>query len=403
MTPPLLIRNARVLRLDAGPRRGRDAMNDLRSLDACDVLVRDGVIAQVGPGLTAHGDAEELHAAGRVLIPGFVDCHTHACWAGERYDEWAMRQAGATYLELLEAGGGIMSTVRAVRAATLEELTSSLVERLNVMLAGGTTTLEVKSGYGLTTEDELKMLRAIANAATQWQGTVVSTACIGHAVDPEASDPIETTISETLPAVVAEFPGITIDAYCERAAWSLEDSVRLFERARELGCPCRVHTDQFNELGMTAAAIEKGFVSVDHLEASGPETIRAVAESETAAVVLPCSGFHTDQRYADGRALIDSGATVAIATNCNPGSSPCYSLPLAAGLAVRCNGLTPAESISAITTNAASVLGLSDRGYIDQGARADLVLLRHTHETALTHDLGGRHIDAVFLQGERVV
>jgi imidazolonepropionase len=380
---------------------------------------------------------------------------------------------GASYLELLKAGGGIMATVRAVRAATEAELRDGLRARLEYMLREGTCTVEVKSGYGLTSADELKMLRAIVSAgegtggATAWPGTVVPTACIGHALDPEVGRDafVQRTIEETLPAVHAEFPGIAIDAYCEEGAWSLEECVRLFERAAELGHPLRVHADQFHALGMVAAAVEggrdwggghggRGFVSVDHLEATSPESLARLAQSEVMGVMLPCSGFHTDGRYADGRGFIAAGGALAIATNWNPGSAPCGSMPAAIALATRflgreggqdratevagnaspapaqppsgtsasdrtaatsvlptdnfrsamncARGISAAEAITAATVNGAAVLGLSDRGRITPGARADLVLLRHTDERMLAQEFGGRHVDVVVCGG-RVV
>ena len=399
----ILIRNARVLTLATGdrPRRG-ESLAELAALDAHDVLVEGDRITAIQPtGELDGGTVVEAH--GRVLTPGFVDCHTHACWAGERLDEWELKQRGATYLEILESGGGIMSTVRAVRAAGEEELAEGLSRRLGWMLREGTTTVEVKSGYGLSTADELKMLQAIARAGEAWPGTVMATACIGHAVDGPHEDFVERTIGETLEAVHAAFPGVAIDAYCEQGAWSLDDCVRLFERAAELGHPCRVHADQFNSLGMTPAAIRMKLRSVDHLEATHETDLRALGESSCFGVMLPCSGFQVDGRYANGRGFIDAGGKLAIATNCNPGSAPCSSMPFAIALAVRHLGITAAEAIAACTVNGAALLGLVDRGSIETDQRADLVLLRHTDERQLGYEFGGDPVDAVVCGGELVV
>ncbi len=399
-----LFTNARVVTPKGpGPHRG-DAMRDLDIRERADVLVEAGVIIAVEPAgtITAPRGAIVIDARGRVLMPSFVDAHTHACWAGDRTDEWARKLAGATYLELLKAGGGIMSTVRSVRGATQDHLASNLRDRLALMLNEGTTTVEVKSGYGLSTADELKMLSAIRDAAHDFLGTVVSTALIAHAIDadhPSRDAFIETTISETLDAVHAEFPKVAIDAYCEDGAWSLDECVRLFERARSLGHPFRVHADQFNALGMTPWAIEHGATSVDHLEATTPDDLASLARSETFGVMLPCSGFHTDGRYADGRAFIDAGGALVIATNCNPGSAPTSSMPMAIALATRFNGLAPAEAITACTANAASLLGFNDRGFIAPGARADLALLRHTDERSLAFEFGGNPVDVVVCGG----
>jgi len=199
-----------------------------------DVLVSGGMIQAVEAAGTGAADMA-IEAGGRVLLPGFVDAHTHACWAGDRLAEFEMKLRGAGYLDILKAGGGILSTVRAVRAASGSELAENLLQRLGLMLKEGTTTVEVKSGYGLTTRDELKMLRAIAAAAQHFAGTVVPTALLGHAMDPDQPHFVDTVVNETLPAVHDEFPGIAIDAFCEQGAWSLADCRRLFERARSLG------------------------------------------------------------------------------------------------------------------------------------------------------------------------
>lgn len=400
MTHPILIRNARVLTLAEGcrPRRGAE-VSALSVLPGDDVLVHQGVVQAVGPGLEPDPGTRVIEARGRVLMPAFVDCHTHACWAGDRLDEWEQKQRGATYLEILRAGGGIMSTVRAVRAASESELSDALLARLGAMLTEGTTACEVKSGYGLSTDDELKMLRAIAHAGSRWPGRVRMTACIGHAKDPEQPDFVDRTVRETLPAVHTEFPGCTIDAYCEEGAWSMDETIRLFEAAAELGHPLRIHADQFNELGMLDAAIGLGAVSVDHLEATSPDALARLADSESMGVMLPCSGFHVDGRYADGRRFVDAGGALAIATNANPGSAPCLSMPMAVALAVRNLGLTAAEAITAATVNAATLLGFDNAGTIEPGHRADLVLLRHQDERQLGYEFGGRHADLVLCAG----
>jgi imidazolonepropionase len=254
----IVFRDARVISLTRGPRPRRGtALGDLSAIDMADVLVENDRISAVGEDLAIPRGTEEIDSDGRVLMPGFVDCHTHALWAGHRLEEWEMRLKGAAYLDILAAGGGIMSTVRAVRAASDEALEANLLQRLHCALACGTTTIEVKSGYGLTTRDELRMLRIIRGIAEQWPGTIIPTALLGHAIDPDIRPSarfIDTVINETLPAVHAEFPGITIDAFCEESAWSLDACVRLFEKAIDLGHPIRVHTDQFTALGMLTAA-----------------------------------------------------------------------------------------------------------------------------------------------------
>jgi imidazolonepropionase len=399
----LFIRNARVLTL-AGPpgaRRGKDLAN-LGLLPRAGVHVRDGRIVAVGANLAAPSGAEIIDAEGRVLMPGFVDCHTHACWAGDRLDEWEMKRRGVPYLEILQQGGGILSTVRAVRAATESQLTDDLAARLQVMLREGTTTVEIKSGYGLSADAELKMLRAIRGTMKRWPGTIVPTALLGHAFEGEHDRFVDQTIEGTLPQVSAEFPGITIDAFCEQGAWSRPACERLFERAHGMGHSFRVHADQFNSLGMVSAAVRLGAASVDHLEATTDADLATLAASSTFGVILPGTGFNTDGRYARGRKLVDLGGAIALATNFNPGSAPMHAMPMAIALAVRFCGLTPAEAIAACTVNAARLLGFNDRGTIEVGQRADLVLLRYSDERMLAYEFGGNPVDKVICAGAAV-
>lgn len=399
----LHIRNARILTLAHGsrPRRGKE-LGDLGIIPSGEVLVADGKIAAVGAKVEAPADAEIIDAMGRVVMPGFVDCHTHACWAGDRLDEWEMKLAGVPYLEILKKGGGIHATVKAVREATQKQLAASLRDRLGVMLREGTTTVEVKSGYGLNPENEMKMLRAIRRAAAEWPGTVAATALIGHAFEGELEDYVRMVVKDMLPEVSKEFPDIAVDAYCEEGAWSVEACVRLFEKARKHH-PVRVHADQFNSLGMIPEAVRLHARSVDHLEASTKKDLLLLATSPTCGVILPCTGLHTDQRFMRARLFIEQGGALALATNCNPGTSPSHSIPLAIALAVRFCRLTPAEAITAATVNAASVLGLSDRGTVAPGQRADLILLHHKDERALAYELGGNPVDTVICAGQRII
>ena len=395
----LLIRNARVLTL-AGPtgaRRGRQ-LGDLGLLPQGDVLVADGKIAAVAAKLEAPSGVEVIEANGRVLLPGFVDCHTHACWAGDRLGEWEQTLAGIPSLEIMQGGGGIFATVRAVREATQKQLAANLRDTLAAMLRAGTTTVEVKSGYGLTTEAELKMLRAIRRAAGDWPGTVVSTALLGQACEGDPDEYARMVVKEMLPEVAKEFPGIAVEASCEKGAWSVEACVRLFEKAAKHH-PLRVHADQFNSLGMIAEAVRLHARSVDHLEASGRKELELLAGSPTFGVILPCTGLHADQRFARAGYFVDQGGALALATNCNPGSSPTHSIPLAIATAVRFCKITPAEAIAAATVNAAALLGLNDRGRIEPGLRADLILLRHKDERQLAYELGGNPVDTVICGG----
>jgi len=400
MSSAALFTNARILTLAqrgaAGPRRG-EAMRELGVLERGFVHVVDGHIAAVGAGdPPAEITAGRTSLDGRVLMPAFVDCHTHACWAGDRYGEIAQRLAGVPYLDILKAGGGIMSTVRATRDAFAHDpsgaaLRAVLAQRTDAMRRRGTLAIEVKSGYGLDRATELAMLEAVhalaVDAAREGDGFFVPTFLGAHAIDGDEDAYCARVVEEVLPEVVARFGGIACDAYCESGAWSPAWTRRLFERAQALGCPLRVHVDQFNELGFLETALEMGARSVDHLEATSRDGLVRVARSRSTAVLLPGCGLTLDGRYANGRILIDEGGAVAIATNCNPGSSPIVSMPLIIALAARFCGLTHAEAITAATYNAACVLGLErETGSIEAGKRAHFVVLPTRDERSLAYE-----------------
>jgi imidazolonepropionase len=398
----IFIRNARILTLvgETRPRRGA-ALRELGVIDHGDVLVSEGTIAAVAPKLEVPAGTEVVEANGRVLLPGFIDCHTHACWAGDPLGEWEQRLRGVPRREILQAGGGRAATVRAVRAETKKQLSAGLKPRLDALLREGTTTVEIKSGYGLATEEELKMLRAIVRAGNEWPGTVVPTALLGAAFEGSLDEFARMVVKEMLPEVAREFPDIAVEAICERDAWSVEACVRLFEKARKHH-PIRVQADQFNSLGMVPEAIRLNARSVDHLEASTKADLLQLAQSRACGVILPCAGFETNQRYARAGFLVDAGGAVALATGGNPETAPTHSMPFAIALAVRHCGLTPAEAIAACTVNAAAALDLRDRGTIAAGQRADLILLRHRDERLLAWELGGNPVELVICGGRRV-
>ena len=264
----LLIRNARILTLagDARPRRGA-AMRELGVIPAGDVLVGEGTIAAVGAKLEAPEGTEIIEARGRVLLPGFVDCHTHACWSGDRFEEWERRLRGAPRRDIVQAGGGDSATVHAVRAETRKQLAAALKPRLDAFLREGTTTVEIKSGFGLATEEELKLLRAIVRAGHEWAGTIVPTALLGASFEGALDEYARMVVKEMLPEVAREFPDIAVDAICERDAWSVDACVWLFEKAKKYHA-IRVQADRFSSLGMVPEAIRLGARSVDHLEAA---------------------------------------------------------------------------------------------------------------------------------------
>ncbi len=404
----ILIRNARVLTLAGGSvaRRGA-AMSELGVEANADILIYRGTIQGVQSSVTStlrrlHPSIDVWDAEGRVVMPAFIDCHTHACFAGSRLEEWDLKRRGISYQDLLKAGGGIMSTVRATRLASATQLELLMSDRIYRASQFGTATIEIKSGYGLSLEHELAMLRSIQNVSRQLPIGIVMTALLGHAIDPAIPDFVEKTITQTLPVIAAEFPGIAIDSFCEDNAWSKEDTVRLFDAARALGMPLRVHTDQFTSKGMITEAIRLGAASCDHLEAATDPELKLLGESSTIAVGLPGCGFHLDGRYPNLRKVIDAGGAAAIATNFNPGSSPCLSMPMAISLAARYCGLSPQEAIVASTVNAAAVLGLTDRGTLEVGKRGDIVALNATDERVLAYEFGMNPVHTLFVGGEDV-
>jgi imidazolonepropionase len=341
------------------------------------------------------GEIEEVDGRGLCAIPGLVDCHTHACFTGDRVEDFALRAGGASYEELHAAGGGIMSTVRATRAAGAQALADAVSKHRGWMLRAGTTTFESKSGYGLDRETELASLRAVKDAGgvPTWLGA--------HAVPPEFDDAdayLDFALAEVLPAAaeIAE----AADVFLERGAFDAAQARRYLTACAEAGLALRLHGDQFTEQGAVPLAIELGARSVDHLEATGDEGVAALAESDVAAVLLPASALFLGRPMPPGRALVDEGAIVALATDFNPGSAFCESLPLVCSLAATQLRLSPTEALAACTVNAAHVLARSDRrGRLAPGYEADVTLLEAPDWRYLAYHLGGNLVAAVVLQG----
>ena len=400
----LLIRDlAQVATPRAGndpPLRG-DRLADVEVLEDAYVLCVDGRIEGVGRMRELQPiarDVIELDGGGCCAIPGLVDCHTHACFAGDRVEEFALRAGGATYEELHAAGGGILSTVRATRAAGEDGLHEAVRVHRDRMLRAGTTTFEGKSGYGLDGETELASLRAIRAAGG------VPTFLGAHAVPPEFDDAdvyLDFLITDVLPeaAQLAE----AADVFVEHGAFTPEQGRRYLLAAREAGLRLRLHGDQFTELGAVDLAIELGAASIDHLEATSGEGVKALAESDVTAVLLPMSALFLGRPMPPARLLVDAGGAIALATDFNPGSAFCESLPLACSLASTQLRLSPAEALSACTVNAAAVLGRGDRkGRLAPGYDADVVLLGAPDWRYLAYHLGGEVVAAVLKDGERV-
>jgi imidazolonepropionase len=338
----------------------------------------------------------ELDGRGRSAVPGLVDCHTHACFAGDRAAEFELRSGGATYEELHAAGGGILSTVRATRAAGEDALRAAVERHRGWMRAHGTTTFEAKSGYGLDHDTELAQLRAVAAAGgvPTWLGA--------HAVPPEFDD-ADAYLDFALADVLTEAAALAeaADVFLERGAFDATQARRYLEACREHGLALRLHADQFTEGGGVELAIDLGARSVDHLEATGEAGVRALAASDVTAVLLPVAALYLGRPMPPGRALADAGAAVALATDFNPGSAFCESLPVVCSLAATQIGLAPAEALTACTVNAAHVLGRADRiGRIAPGYDADLVLLETPDWRYLAYHLAGAEVAVVVERGE---
>jgi imidazolonepropionase len=398
----LLVRDLAQLATPAAggaPMRG-SALREVEVVEDAFVLCDGDRIAAAGPmrelaGLELDGDVEELDGRGLCAIPGLVDCHTHPCYLGDRVEEFALRAGGASYEELHAAGGGILSTVNATRAGGPGELRAAVGRHRGWMLRAGTTTFEGKSGYGLDRETELASLEAVAAAGgvPTWLGA--------HAVPPEFDDAdayLDFALAEVLPraAELAE----AADVFVEQGAFDVDQARRYLEACRVAGLALRLHGDQFTELGAVELAIELGARSIDHLEATGETGVGALAASEVAAVLLPASALFLDRPMPPARALADAGAAIVLATDFNPGSAFCESLPLVCSLACTQLHLAPEEALVACTVNAAHVLGLADRrGRIAAGYDADLVLLDAPDWRHLAYHLGGDLVAAVVQRG----
>jgi imidazolonepropionase len=407
----LLIRNtSEVLTVEGTHREPAEQALTPRA-HAC-VGVREGLIAWVGleaelPPGSVGPYTEVLDAEGGMVGPGFVDPHTHLVFAGERSTEFDLRCQGATYLQIAQAGGGIVSTVRATRAASEEELIRLALPRLQRLLAHGVTTAEVKSGYGLDVDNELKMLRVVRRLAGLTPVELVPTLLCAHAVPEEFKGRREAYVDlcerEILPAVAREGLARFCDIFVEQSAFTPDEARRLLTTAKALGMKPRLHGDQLTPGGGAELAVELGAATVDHLEHVSDTGIRALAASDVTAVLVPTSTLFLRMRpYAPGRKLRDAGVNVALGTNINPGSAMSENLPLAMGLACLENGLTAAEVYWATTRGAALALGLPSHGRLAVGDVADLVIFSCTNYRHLPYHLGVNHARTV-LKGGRVV
>ncbi len=376
--------------------------DDYGVIDDGAIAIADGKIAWIGPqsDLPEAGTSRSL--GGRWITPALIDCHTHLVFAGDRSGEFEARQRGASYEDIARAGGGIMSTVRATREASADELYAAALPRVQALAAEGVGTIEIKSGYGLSIESELKMLSVARQVGAATDVTIRTTLLAAHTIPPEykdkADDYIGLICDELLPEVVAGRLADAVDAYCESIAFNSEQVARLFERATELGLPVKLHADQLSDGGGAALAAEFNALSADHLEYTSATGVKAMADAGAVAVLLP-GAFLTlgETQLPPIDAMRNHAVPIAIATDCNPGTSPICSLRIAMMLAARQFGLTPEECLAGTTCEAARALGLNDRGVLETGKRADLAVWDINHPRELAYWIGTPQIAEILL------
>ena len=397
---------------EGGPQRG-SRLGDLGLVEDGAVATNGGRVAGVGTTNEIRGEwwaPMEIDASGCVVSPGFVDPHTHAVWGGDRADEFVQRIRGLTYQEIMSSGGGIMSTVRATRSASVAQLVDQSRVRLDGMLAHGTTTVEVKSGYGLSVADELKSLEAIRCLDVSHPVKVVPTFLGAHAVpaewDGDADGYVDLVVEEMLPAVAERFPRVSLcDVFCDEGAFTLKQSRRVLERARELGFGLKIHADEFKPLGGTGLAVKLGALSADHLVCTPPEEIALLGQSNTVAVSLPATPFGLGHRaYTPAEAILNANGALALASDCNPGTAWNESMPFVIALACRYLHLTPAQALVAATLNAAHAVALGEsKGSLEPGKDADILVLDIPDVNHLGYRFGTNPVRDVIVGGEVLV
>ena len=410
-----LYRNARIYTpLDNGtPARGAN-QGRLAIYEQGAMAVKDGIIETVGnaPEVLHHMEGiavdTETDCKGRCLIPGFVDPHTHLCFAALREAEFEMRIQGTPYLEILNRGGGILSSVQAVAQADEAALLENTLTHARTAMQLGTTTIEIKSGYGLDTENELKMLRVIDAVGRHTPLDVVATFLGAHAVPRQFRDNpdafVDIVINDMLPAVRNQGIARYCDIFCEAGVFSIEQARRILLAARNLGLKAKIHADEVHDLGGAGLAAELEAASADHLLAAGDYNLEKMAAGGTIAVLLPATAYSLRKPYARARFMIDHHLAVAIATDCNPGSSYTESMPFVIGLAVLNMHMSPAEALTAATLNAAYAIGMAARvGSLEKGKQADFLLIDGASPAMLAYHAGVSPVISVYKRGRRVI
>jgi imidazolonepropionase len=396
----LLLTDARIATM-------RHGAPDYGTIDSGAIAIADGVIDWIGAArdLPARRAAETRALDGRWVTPALIDCHTHLVFGGQRADEYEQRLRGVSYEDIAAAGGGILSTVKATRSASGEQLFVDALARLRALAREGVATVEIKSGYGLDLESELKMLRVARRLGEQSGLTVCTTLLAAHTVPPEyagnADGYIDFVAREILPAAADEDLADAVDAYCESIAFDARQVDRLFARAQQLGLRVKLHADQLSDGGGAQLAARYGALSADHLEYTSAEGVRALAQSGTAAVLLPGAYLTLNEKQSPPVAdLRDNAVPIAIATDCNPGTSPLCSIHSAMGLGSRLFGMTPEECLAGVTREAARALGLGhDRGTLEAGKRADIATWDFDHPRELAYWLGVHPLSDLLVAG----
>ena len=391
----------------------KGALNDeqLEIIKEAGILIKNEVIHQIGSYWDMYPEAQSIGAEMHTLqgdfvaMPGMIDCHTHLCFAGSRAQDYAMRNAGKTYLEIAKAGGGIWDTVTQTRKAAIEKLTQLTIQRANRHLKDGITTIEVKSGYGLSVEEELKMLRAIKVAGENTHADLVPTCLAAHIkprdFDGNQREYLKVISDQLFPILKEEGLANRIDAFIEDTAFSEEDIQAYFQKAKEMGFDITVHADQFH-VGGSKAAVAFGAISADHLEVSGEKEIALLADSDTVAVALPGASMGLGVNYTPARKLLDAGAALAIASDWNPGSAPMGDLLMQAAVLATFEKLSNAEVLAGITFRAAAALGLQNRGKLASGLLADILLFPTNDYREITYQQGRLKPASVFKRGIKI-
>ena len=412
--PTELFINARIFTpIDSGGPSAGTRQGELVHYDRGAFQVKDGLIAKIGDEkavlaqLTAEEQARAYDCTGKCVVPGFVDPHTHNCFAALRESEFELRIAGTPYLEILRRGGGILSSVKSVAATDVETLAANTEKQIRRALSLGTTTMEIKSGYGLDTENELKMLDAIHIAAGRTPVDIVATFLGAHAIPGEfkdrSDDFISLIIEEMLPAVKEQGIAVHCDIFCEEGVFSIKQGRRLLSAALEAGLKIKLHADEVHDLGGAGLAAELRALSADHLLAAGDDNLDAMAAAGVVATLLPVTAYSLRKPYARARTMIEKNLPVALATDCNPGSSYTESMPFAIGLGIMNMLMTPAEALTAATLNSAYAIDTADKvGSLEPGKQADFVILDGQSPAILAYHAGVSPVEAVFKKGKKI-